>query len=445
MSPLCFVLMPFGVKANAAGGWIDFDAVYREMIRPAVEAAGMEPVRADEEQVGGWIHKPMFERLMLCDYAVADLTGGNANVYYELGVRHAIRPYSTVIIYRNDTTLPFDLAPLRGMPYDPGALGIAMEQLTKKLREARSHHDDSPVYQFLADLPRPELDHSKTDIFRDRVRYSKEKKRELARAREQGKAGLGALQDIRARLGDLADEETGTIIDLLLSFRAINAFEEMERLYQEMPVPLQRNRLVREQRAFALNRMKRRAEAEEILREIIAGGGASPETNALLGRVYKDLYDEATPGSAIARGHLKNAIETYLKGFEADWRDAYPGVNAVSLMEQTSPPDARQAELLPVVRYAVTRKIAGGRGDYWDHATLLELAVLGRDRAAAQGHLDDALPLALKQAEAFAPETTARNLGLIRKVRTGRGEECGWVEELDRSSLVYLEQVSTQQ
>ncbi|MGD2114277.1 MAG: hypothetical protein PVG07_04435, partial [Acidobacteriota bacterium] len=85
--PLCFVLMPFGEKPDAAGAVIDFDAVYEELIRPAVEAAGLEPLRADEERVGGIIHKPMFERLVLCDYAVADLTTANANVFYELGVR----------------------------------------------------------------------------------------------------------------------------------------------------------------------------------------------------------------------------------------------------------------------------------------------------------------------------------------------------------------------
>jgi hypothetical protein len=55
----------------------------------------MQPIRADEEMAGGIIHKPMFERLMLCDYAVADLTTANPNVFYELGIRHAIQPATT--------------------------------------------------------------------------------------------------------------------------------------------------------------------------------------------------------------------------------------------------------------------------------------------------------------------------------------------------------------
>ena len=90
--PLCFVLMPFGRKPDAAGRLVDFDAVYRELIAPAIADAKLEPLRADEEMTGGIIHKPMFERLILCEYAVADLTTANANVFYELGVRHVARP-----------------------------------------------------------------------------------------------------------------------------------------------------------------------------------------------------------------------------------------------------------------------------------------------------------------------------------------------------------------
>ena len=53
----------------------------------------------------------------------------------------------------------------------------------------------------------------------------------------------------------------------------------------------------------------------------------------------------------LAQGCLDKAIDAYLHGFEADWRDAYPGVNAVTLMELKEPPDPRRARLLPVVKY----------------------------------------------------------------------------------------------
>ena len=96
--PFCFVLMPFGNK-ESSGILINFDSIYKEVIKPSLLDAGLEPIRADEEIAGGIIYKPMFERLMLCDYAICDLTTANANVFYELGIRHAIRPYSTVLIY----------------------------------------------------------------------------------------------------------------------------------------------------------------------------------------------------------------------------------------------------------------------------------------------------------------------------------------------------------
>lgn len=116
--PLCFVLMPFGRKPSAAGLLIDFDAVYAELIAPAIAAAQLEPLRADEELVGGIIHKPMFERLILCEYAVADLTTANANVFYELGIRHAVKSASTALIFADGVgPMPFDVALLRGMPY----------------------------------------------------------------------------------------------------------------------------------------------------------------------------------------------------------------------------------------------------------------------------------------------------------------------------------------
>src|ERR1039458_3899861 len=87
--PLCFVLMPFGTKPDPTGRpSIDFNRIYEKGIRPAVEAAGIASMRTSGEKTGGIIHKRMFERLLLCEYAVADLTTANANVFYELGVRH---------------------------------------------------------------------------------------------------------------------------------------------------------------------------------------------------------------------------------------------------------------------------------------------------------------------------------------------------------------------
>jgi hypothetical protein len=81
-------------------------------------------------------------------------------------------------------------------------------------------------------------------------------------------------------------------------------------------------------------------------------------------------------------------------------------------------------KLLPVVSYAVERKIAGraGRPDYWDRATRLELAVLAKQEVQANESLAEALA---SVREAWEPETTRRNLQLVSKVRKKRGEEAG--------------------
>ena len=104
--PLCFVLIPLGRKPNGPGASIDFDALYDQVIAPAIRAAGLEPIRADRDMTVGIAHRPMFERLILCDYAVADLTLANAAVFYELGVRHVLRPHSTVLLFASGRPLP---------------------------------------------------------------------------------------------------------------------------------------------------------------------------------------------------------------------------------------------------------------------------------------------------------------------------------------------------
>ncbi len=394
MKPYCFVLMPFGEKSDKSGKIVDFDCVYQDIIMPAIDDADLEPIRADEEILGGIIHKPMFERLMMCDYAVADLTTANANVFYELGIRHGVRPYSTVLMAAIGMRLPFDVSPLRailyeidriGHPVDPGR---ARRELTERLKVCRNPSDDSPLYQLVADMPRPDIQRLKTDSFRDRVEYSKKMKERLYRAR---RAGPDAVSKVEGEI-NIVDANPAIVIDLLLSYRAVEDWNGMVQLAERMSAPLRRMILVQEQLGFALNRLGRHEEAETTLLELIDNYGPSSETNGILGRVYKDQWQKAcASGDAAAPAYLKKAIDVYLQGFEADWRDAYPGVNAVTLMEMEDPPDSRQKVLIPVVRYGVQRRLEGKNPDYWDYATLLELSVLSRDETMASKYLADAL------------------------------------------------------
>ena len=102
-----------------------------------IENSDLDPIRADEEQTGGIIHKAMYERLMLCEYAVADLSLLNANVFYELGIRHAIRPYSTITLFESSSRLPFDVNFLRSLPYDRKLDNL--EELKSYLQEIKNN------------------------------------------------------------------------------------------------------------------------------------------------------------------------------------------------------------------------------------------------------------------------------------------------------------------
>jgi len=128
-------------------------------------------------------------------------------------------------------------------------------------------------------------------------------------------------------------------------------------LYGRMPPPLQQAKMMREQLGFALKPRGPLREAEKVLNGVIKQFRSLERDQRLLGRIYKDRWDSAKKeGRPEARSLLRRATDTYLDGFQADWRDAYPGVNAVTLMEMADKPDARQAQVLPVVRYAATRK-----------------------------------------------------------------------------------------
>ena len=109
--------MPFGIKPGADGQMIDFNRVYGEYVGPALEAAGLEAFRADQEMRAGDILVDMFQELLVADLVVADLTINNPNVWYELGVRHALRARGVVIVCGGQVPTAFDLYTNRKLRY----------------------------------------------------------------------------------------------------------------------------------------------------------------------------------------------------------------------------------------------------------------------------------------------------------------------------------------
>jgi hypothetical protein len=124
---------------------------------------------------------------------------------------------------------------------------------------------------------------------------------------------------------------------------------------------------------------------------------------------------------------LDDAISAYTKGFEADPRDYYPGVNAINLLIQKGDAEAlKEVErLLPLVSFAVARRGAASSSDYWDVATVVELACIAEDWAMANRVLPKAI---LTATDSFKTATTIGNLRLLKQARERAGRE---VTELD--------------
>ncbi len=223
-------------------------------------------------------------------------------------------------------------------------------------------------------------------------------------------------------------------MDLLLSFRDVNGWDDMVRLCENMPDELQQTATVRQQWALALNRRNKgsdRGQAEEILMRLVKERGADPETLGILGSIFKAKYRDAKgAGREVSgRGALDQAINAYTRGFEADPRDYYPGINAVTLLLEKAnlnalPQEERDAavreveRLTPAVSFAVARRGGAASSDYWDLATVLELAAVSGDWKVT----DSVLGRAVNQAgAAWMLDTTSANLQMIRDLRRRSG------------------------
>jgi tetratricopeptide (TPR) repeat protein len=423
--PVCFVSMPFGRRQDDHGGMIDFDLIYQQLIQPGIESAGVAALRADRELVGGVVGKSHFDRILAAPVAVFDLTTHDPNVLYELGMRQAARPQAALLLALNTALVPLDVAQFRLLRYELNAAGRAAnpaqfirlfaDQIRTLLRE-------SPPVDVARSLTVP------SDALRMEVRDDEQLKRRIAEAK---RLGADELYDIEEEIGDISQVSPEIALAFFEAYRARGAWRRQIDLAKKLPPSVLAAPRLQEQLALALNRAGEWERAEQIVQELLHRNGPSAETCGVLGRVYKDQYEQAQKGGDAPRAEtfLAKAINAYMQGFEADWRDAYPGINAVTLMELQGRTDPRFEEILPVVLYAAKRKLATGRGDYWDEATRLELLVLADKQEEATGQLERAV----KQLQfGWQGESTARNLRLIRESRERRGVPAAWIESIEQ-------------
>ncbi|MGE3976630.1 MAG: TRAFs-binding domain-containing protein, partial [Nitrospira sp.] len=394
-----FVAMPFGVKKDGQGDEIDFNRVYAELIKPALEAAGFEVFRADEEQRAGGILPDMFQELLIADLVVADLTLDNPNVWYELGVRHALRARGVVLISGGRVPTAFDLYTDRKMRYsikdrgpDPATLEQDRAVLAKMVQATmKSWHGRkvSPVYTLLEHLREPQW---RDLLLAQRNEFSAtyetwESRMEVARQKNHVGDILVLADETPTRaLWIEARRAAGNCLVKLRHFDfALEQFEAALALDDE-------DRSSREKKAVCLGRLGRYEEAREWTRRLTEDHPTDPEVWALAGRVEKDNWilrwrmPGGTPAqmraaAAAEQASLEQAIEPYHKAFIADPSHFYSGINSLTLhllfRHLGGQPNQTVIDnLIGGVLWASLTAQERDKKDYWARASYAELCLL---------------------------------------------------------------------
>lgn len=406
MKPHAFVAMPFGVKKDNQGNEIDFNRVYAELIKPALERAGLEVFRADEEERAGDIRTDMFQELLLADLVVADLTLDNPNVWYELGVRHALRARGVVLISGGRVPTAFDLYTDRKLRYsikDCGPDPATLEQEKSKLSDMvkatmESWHGRkvSPVYNLLQNLQEPDWRSLRVGDVKEFWERHETWERRISLARKAGQIG-----DVLV----LADEATIAAFRAEAWLTAGEALRKAERftfgleqLERGLAVEPRNLRGLRE-KGICLQRLAIEGKPGHSLdrarahyREVLETFPTDPETWALLGRVDKDAWVSGwhQPGKAPQQMRddaayedalLRAAIESYATAYRRHPGHYYSGINALTLMHlyryltQEARYDKEMAMMAGAVRFAAEMEIDPHLA-FWAKATLGDLEVL---------------------------------------------------------------------
>jgi len=150
--------MGYGKKTDPSlGKTFDLDVTYNSIIKPSVESAGFKCVRGDEVLESGIIDKSMYALLIHANLVIADITTYNPNAIYELGIRHAAKPFSTIIMKEKDGNIPFDINHNKIFTYSHMGEDIGTKEskrcitaLTKLIAEVdKAQETDSPLFHHI--------------------------------------------------------------------------------------------------------------------------------------------------------------------------------------------------------------------------------------------------------------------------------------------------------
>lgn len=442
--PHAFVAMPFGVKPGPDGGPVDFNRVYETLIKPALDAAGLHAFRADEELRAGDIRVDMFQELLIADLVVVDLTIDNPNVWYELGVRHALRARGVVLISGGGASKAFDVYTDRKVSYglrdggpDPATLETDIQQLSQMIRKTmESWHGRkmSPVYSLIPSLVEPDWRSLRVGDLREFWDAYDDWERRVVHARRRGRVGDMLV---------LADEAPVSVFRAAAWIRAGKALRRLghyrfalEQLEKGLAIEPQHDQGMRE-KGICLQRLAVRGVegfdldmARSHYHAILQQRDDDAEAWALLGRVEKDAWIASwrMPGADAEKliddarfedARLREAIRCYEKAFRSDPKHYYSGINALALMylyrhlTGDSMFDERMSMFAGAVRFAAECE-NDPEERYWARASVGDLEVLTGSVTTVRRAYQEAI--AINRDNWFALDSSRDQLQLLRQL-----------------------------
>lgn len=455
MSQHVFIVMPFGEKEG-----INFNAIYQDLIKPALVKVGLDPFRADEEILPGDIRADMFQELLMADLVIADLSIYNPNAWYELGVRHGLRARGVIQIRSSGAgKIPFDVCVDRTIHYhlkngvpdpeyiddDQILLGkIAVETLQKNYTRRPS----SPVYQYLPFLKEPDwksLRVKNADGFWQEYEQWSDL---IEIARKNSKPGDILVLADEAPTYALKSEGYRTAGNALQSLGQFKfALEYFEKALDIDPDDLESA----QKKGLMLGRLGNAAQAEKWLKNLSIKYPHDGETWALLGRMEKNCWvslwhnknktsEEMYHDAEYESEQLNAAIQAYRQGFIEQPECYFAGINALALaylLAHLEGESTHQTELKAMeggLRWATTSalsKEAINQPDYWARVTLADLELLVSDVGTIKKAYKHAISAA-KQ-DWFSLDSTRQQLKLLQDLAFRPKEVDAAIKIFDRA------------
>ena len=452
-----FIVRPFGVKSD-----IDFDKVQKELIDPALRKNGIDGATTGEIVEAGNIREDMFQLLLTSDLVIADISLYNPNVYYELGIRHALRKRHTILIRTNKDAVPFDLKTDRYFKYDLQKLKKGVDRLAKVIKATilSESNTDSPVFKMLPAMVAqdPEKFLAIPVEFRNEL--------ETANGKFNGKLGLLSFEATHfpwaipaLRLIGEKQYQAGLYLDAKDTWESIKhkvkgdleAHDRLATVYQRLAESEYNSNT---QLAAKLLSMSEKEIDFLFKKENELSPKYLSEAHALRARNDKERWrrqweavaEQDRAKEALRSGLLKSAFENYLFGYDEDLNAYYPGINALGLLkimidladrdldfwnENYDTDEYAESELkryksqFEELAVVIKKTLAVGKvkneymqkSDIWLKLTEAELALLTLNRPSRVGKLyQNALEEARKIEGGFRVTSSKRQLLIYQKL-----------------------------